>query len=549
MPAPSALRLRLSSCPTLLFALPRSHVPPPVPSSLPRFFSTTHSAATSSTAEPLISIASATISRQVPGSGVPRPIFRDLDWRVEEHQRWAVVGPVGSGKSSLGELLVGRHHVSPPESVAFPALEEEVMGGSQPFRLVSFKEDSGLFSYSKHYYQERYHWTDAWTDVSLRSFLEAGLPEGAGTQNRVEQVAKRMGIAGLLAMSFLKMSNGQVRRARIARAVLVGARVVVLDEPFMGLDPPNRLDVSSLLGSLTDPSASPPLHVLLLLRPQDPLPEWITHVLVLDAMRVAWRGERAGYVAAFPENHQDAAVTGRDASPVSISRARRESREQLPDVVKMENVRVSYSGVPILRDVDWSVKRGDRWALVGANGSGKSTLLSLITGDNPQSYANRISLFGVPRGSGESIWEIKTRIGLVSPEVHFYFHEPMPAERVVAMGLPAGTPKEEGEERVQRIMREFEQEHVKGRMWAHLSVGEQRVLLLMRSLISDPELIIWDEPFQGLDPSLVSLVNKWIERHLREDQTLIFVTHSEEEMPAVVDRRLRLDQGMVVEVV
>ncbi|KAJ3342029.1 hypothetical protein HDU93_003551 [Gonapodya sp. JEL0774] len=544
----------------------------------------------------IVSIAHATVSRHVVGSGKLRPIFTDLSWRVNLHDRWAVVGAVGSGKTSLGELLTGRHHVDPPDAVSFPALEKYIMTGAQPVRLVSFKEDSGLFSYSKHYYQERYHWTDSWNDITLRQYLDAS-GSTTNTSPSPAYAASTLDLTDLLDRSFLKLSNGQVRRARIARALVAGAKMVVMDEPFMGLDPTNRRDVASILGSLASPSPSrtpsasshpdrasstetimattPLLHLILLLRPQDPLPHWITHVLVLDRMRVAWQGDRDRYMEEYPGRHADGdghtdregrarvgvvAFAGRSGgartpwagtipapAPTAVA-----SADRAPDtehVVKLEKVNVSYGGTRILKNVDWTVTKGDRWALVGANGSGKSTLLSLITGDNPQSYSNRISLFGQPRGSGESIWEIKSRLGLVSPEVHFYFHEPIVAERVVAMGLPAGVDKEEGQKRVTKLMEEFGQQAVVGRRWDELSVGEQRLLLIMRSLVSNPELLIWDEPFQGLDPTLVSQINSWIESHLRPDQTLIFVTHSEDELPAVVDRKLRLDEGAVVEVV
>ena len=88
------------------------------------------------------------------------------------------------------------------------------------------------------------------------------------------------------------------------------------------------------------------------------------------------------------------------------------------EVVKLNKVSIRYGDRTILKELDWTVRRGEKWALSGENGAGKSTLLSLVCADNPQSYACDISLFGRKRGTGESIWEIKKHIGYVSPEMH-----------------------------------------------------------------------------------------------------------------------------------
>lgn len=171
----------------------------------------------------------------------------------------------------------------------------------------------------------------------------------------------------------------------------------------------------------------------------------------------------------------------------------------------MNRVNVSYQGHPILRDVDWTVRRGEKWALVGANGSGKSTLLSLICGDNPQAYANDIVLFDRRRGTGESIWDIKKRIGYVSPEMHTYYLEPIPCEEVVASGFfdSVGlyrrcTPEQTAAAR--EWLRLFDAEDLAGKPFTQISYGQQRLVLLARAFVKDPDLLVLDEPFHGWTP-------------------------------------------------
>jgi molybdate transport system ATP-binding protein len=214
-------------------------------------------------------------------------------------------------------------------------------------------------------------------------------------------------------------------------------------------------------------------------------------------------------------------------------------------------VNVAYGERAILRDVSWTVCAGERWALLGPNGSGKSTLLSLICADHPQAYRNDLRLFGRRRGSGESIWDIKRRIGLASPELHLYFSEPLSAAQTAATGFfdvlayRPTTPEQDGA--VRELFDHFGVAALVGRPFARLSTGEQRLVLLIRALVKRPPALILDEPFQGLDAALIERLRAWLDERLLPDQTLIFVSHHAEEIPRTVNRRLRLEEGRVVE--
>ena len=219
------------------------------------------------------------------------------------------------------------------------------------------------------------------------------------------------------------------------------------------------------------------------------------------------------------------------------------------EVVKLNGVSIRYDDRTILKELDWTVMRGEKWALSGENGAGKSTLLSLVCADNPQSYACDISLFGRKRGTGESIWEIKKHIGYVSPEMHRAYLKNLPAIEIVASGLhdSIGLYKRPHAEQMSVCewwMDIFGIAALKDKPFLQLSCGEQRLALLARAFVKDPELLILDEPLHGLDTYNRRRVKKIIEAFChRRDKTMIMVTHYENELPQTITNRLFLKRN------
>jgi len=209
-------------------------------------------------------------------------------------------------------------------------------------------------------------------------------------------------------------------------------------------------------------------------------------------------------------------------------------------LIALHDVTLRYGSHTIFEHLSWDVKRGERWALHGRNGSGKSALLGLICADNPQSYACNISLFGCRRGTGESIWDIKRRIGYVSPEMHRAYMKDLPAIEIVASGLHDSIglyvrPRPEQIGTCMDWMRVFGIEALAERTFMTLSSGEQRLVLLVRAFVKDPELLILDEPFHGLDTGRREQVRAIIDDFcMRPNKTLVMVTHYPEELPSCI---------------
>lgn len=216
------------------------------------------------------------------------------------------------------------------------------------------------------------------------------------------------------------------------------------------------------------------------------------------------------------------------------------------EVISMRDVMVRYGERIILKGLNWQVMNGQRWALGGQNGAGKSTLLSLVCADNPQSYASDISLFGYKRGSGESIWDIKKHIGYVSPEMHRAYMRPLPAISIVASGLKDSIglytkPKPEEMDICRLWMHIFGLDGKEQTSFLKLSSGEQRLVLLARAFVKDPQLLILDEPLHGLDNDNRQKVKDVIETFCsRKNKTLVMVTHYQEELPPCITHHLKL---------
>jgi len=232
------------------------------------------------------------------------------------------------------------------------------------------------------------------------------------------------------------------------------------------------------------------------------------------------------------------------------SKTRKNSSEgAAEELVRLRNATVRYGAATILSGINWTIRAGESWALLGPNGSGKTTLLSLILGDNPQAYINDVVIFGKQRGNGESIWEIKKFIGWVSPELHVHFNDSATCLEVVESGFhdsiglfePA-TPRQRAAAR--RWLREFQLLQFANEPLFALSAGLQRMVLLARALVKNPRLLILDEPCQGLDGAHRDFFVREVDATLCSGSvTAIYVTHRPEEIPRSIKRILRLSHG------
>jgi len=255
-------------------------------------------------------------------------------------------------------------------------------------------------------------------------------------------------------------------------------------------------------------------------------------VLIPSQMERLYVTEFATYLS-LPTSEESSKSTADTASEILIA---------------MNNVTVKYGRTTALDKVNWTMRTGQNWAILGPNGCGKTTLLNLITTDNLQAYANEIYLFGKRRGSGESIWDIKERIGMMSSEFQIRYRKPLSAFEVVLSGFfdSVGlfrTASPEQEQTADQWIAILGIADKSTKTFNQLSYGEQRMVLLARAMVKMPQLLILDEPYQGLDRTnrrrLLDAVDL-IGHH--RGTNILYVTHYADEIPASMTHMLQFEE-------
>lgn len=200
-------------------------------------------------------------------------------------------------------------------------------------------------------------------------------------------------------------------------------------------------------------------------------------------------------------------------------------------LIKMENVSVSYDDRKILDNISWTIKQGEFWQLIGPNGSGKSTILSLITGDNPKGFGQNLFLFGRKKGTGESVWDIKKQIGIFTTSMTDLFQKGHTLEEMILSGFFDSIglyiePTTHQKQIVSQWLEVIEMTHLRKKRFIDLSIGQQRVGLIVRAVLKHPPLLILDEPVEGLDDENVDMVIHLINTIKQETNvSILYVSH------------------------
>ena len=471
-----------------------------------------------------------------------------VNFSLDEGENMAIVGPNGGGKSMLVDIIIGRHpllHHDPAYDFS-PSTKPLV---ADNIKYVTFRDAYGGDNDRTYYLQQR--WNQQEIDPSTPT-VEARLEKafamtGDDTPQR-RALQKRLytlfNITPSLGKYIISLSSGELRKLKLTEVLLAAPRVLIMDNPFIGLDAETRAQLRSLLGTLASELS---LQVVLVLAKSDDIPPFISHVVEVAHMTVQPKVTLADYLA--NQQPEPARVLSEEKAQAILSLPHKNHELHSHEVVRMNDVQIRYGERTILNGLSWTVLDGEHWVLGGQNGAGKSTLLSLVCADNPQSYACDISLFGMARGSGESIWDIKRHIGYVSPEMHRAYQRDMPAIQIVASGLKDSIglyvrPNAEEYDICRFWMGIFGLEGLEDRTFLKLSSGQQRLVLLARAFVKDPELLILDEPLHGLDNCNRRLAKDVIETFCqRSNKTLMMVSHYEDEYPACIDHRLYLKRN------
>ncbi len=474
-----------------------------------------------------------------------RRMAQPVDLCIADGEQLAIVGDNASGKSRLVDIITGK----------YPLLMNEVEYDFTPsphrmvyenIKYITFRDSYGE-SDGMYYYQQRWNQHDIDEQTpTVGDLLQEVYGALEQPNEELRDILYRMfHLEEMLDRHIISLSSGELRKFQLTKHLMSGPRVLIIDNPFIGLDAQTRDLLKELLAALAQHTK---ILIILVLSKTDDIPDFITHVLPVEGLAAGEKIRRQDYVRA---------VLPQPALPDELRQWIKElpakDLAQVPfyprhggEILKFNGVSLRYGSRTILRDVEWTVNEGERWALSGENGAGKSALLSLVCADNPQGYACDFELFGHKRGTGESIWQIKRHIGYVSPEMHRAYLKDLPALHIVASGLNDTVGlycklKDEHRDICLQWMAVFGIEHLAERTFLQLSSGEQRLCLLARAFVKDPELLILDEPLHGLDNANRARVKAIIEAFCeRKNKTLVFVTHYQEELPQCITHSLYL---------
>ncbi len=443
----------------------------------------------------------------------------------------AVVGRNGSGKTQYIDQL--RKKLA-----------------SDRVRYIAFTDSYGVNVDGQYYLQLRWnqhdidHETPTVGDLLEKAYHLAG----EDTEER-RQLQKHLydmfHMEEFLDKYIITLSSGELRKFQLTKTLFANPKLLIMDNPFIGLDAETRDQLKSLLKMLTEQRD---IEIMLVLSKTDDIPEFVGKVIDITGNETKEYNKVEDYYS-----HQTAVpahVLSEEKRQAILNLPYHDNDYDCKRVVDMHQVSIRYGKRTILKELDWTVMNGERWALSGQNGSGKSTLLSLVCADNPQSYACDITLFDRPRGSGESIWDIKKHIGYVSPEMHRSYKRDLPAIRIVASGLMDSiglyaVPNEQDYDKCRWWMDIFGIGDLAERRFMQLSSGEQRLVLLARAFVKDPQLLILDEPLHGLDLWNRRLTKDVIETFCqRRNKTMIMVTHYVTELPQGITNKLFLARNL-----
>ncbi len=450
-------------------------------------------------------------------------LLHDIHLQLKKSDVLGIIGPNESGKTVLAKAIAGELPVSGEGFDDGVFLKK---------RFVPFHSSLSLANGHAVYRQQRWNKID--TGLLPRVSDELQKCEDTGL---AFSLLKTFGLGDLVDSFVINLSNGEQRKLELVRALEAKPDLLVLDNAYTGLDSAARQLLTHMLEILIEQGQT----------------------LVMTGLELSDFPPSANRFVVLNAGHLQSRFLNGEVKTETMQRTelRHEyhpdwTNSDYKELVYLRNVSLQYGDRKILDRIDWIINSGERWALSGPNGSGKTSLLNLIFGDNPKAYGCNIRLFGKLKGTGESIWDIKARIGFVSPELHQYLPQNQSVIDVICSGFTEAegtfkTPTGYQRDVARRWLKTLNYDTIGGRLFGELSTSSQRIVLLLRTLVKNPPLLILDEPFQGLDAAHIRLLKDLLNRIAAESNcAMIFVTHIPREIPECFTLHLKLKEGLVV---
>lgn len=458
-------------------------------------------------------------------------VLDNLCWSIQRGQNYLLGGKSGSGKTTLAKAIAGLIPTNGEVEINFDSsltLPAKVVYISNWFQFTNLEGDRNF------YYQQRYNHHQGHDTLTVKAELEHFAEKENLNFSGIENRIKDFGFENVQDSQLIELSSGEHKKLQLIRGLWAQPQLIIIDEPYTGLDKNSRTVLNNWLDELVAAGTQ-----IILITNDTKLPKSINcYAHIVDGQI-----EQVSDISdiALDQNRQKKEL------PTFLKVIPTTSYET---VAELKNIFVRYGEKQVLKDVSWTVNVGEKWLLQGPNGSGKSTLLSLINGDHPQAYGHDLSLFGNKRGSGESIWDIKQKIGIISPEMHWYFDQNATVWHTIASGFYDSIGwfidvKFTEKQQIEELMEFFDLTEYKNQLLHTLPLGKQRLAMLARTIIKNPPLLVLDEPCQGLDIEQAKYFNDVVDELAVHGKTLIYVGHYESQLPACIEHKIVLEKGEV----
>ena len=494
------------------------------------------------------------------------PVYpkRIRHFEILPNEKWVIWGP---GKGKFLDVLNNKYICEPPLSLRFgflkessnilPRIEQVAFKGVMPTAHLSARYE---------YFKDDY-------DQTCKQFIFDKASGSNAVSYKVETnnrqinmelynaLVENLNLSSLQDRWVMGLSNGQMRRARLARSILKEPDLLLIDDPFLGLDPAATATISQFLAKYDSIEVSGGCPIVIGLRYQDTIPAWCTHICCVDEKNgILFEGPIEKLQSKMDETRSRALKELEQLKKASNSKEdisindlicihpmygkKEHEIIKMPHLIELDGLSVSYKGEAVLENLHWKVQPGSKWHIRGDNGSGKSTLLSLLTAEHPQSWNSRVIDNGVPRRTGKTnYFDLNSKIGMSSPELHAIFLKNAGGRLNIRESVATGYHDASSNnylpiwKRLDKNSQEIVNMYLKyfgldkdadSVLFEQLSVSDQKLVLFVRSLIKMPQILILDEAFSGMEVEPMMRCHEFLEEW---PGTVLVVAHVAEETP------------------
>ena len=452
-------------------------------------------------------------------------ILSDISWRLNQDENWLILGSNGSGKTSFLKLARGDLWPAAGSRLySFDGKPQESPVGIK--KLIALVSPEMQDAYIK----------NSW-DITAEEIIHTGfrdtiwLFETPSPEQIIiaDNIMNQLNIESLRKKSMLQLSSGEAKRVLIARAIISSPRVLMLDEVSNDLDADSR---KSLILTI-DNIAKSGTQIIYSTHMTEDMPDSITNALLLSRGRIKMQGDKKTVLSAYDQDNQNHAIdninnfNGTKKYPAPYCRTDRSP------LIEMIDINVFINDQHILHNINWRINHGEHWLITGKNGAGKSTLLKLILAELHPASGGRLSRSGF--SDDESVWQIREKIGYISSSLQGCYDWDLTAEEVVLSGIFSSIglydeASAEQKETALKWMNILQIDDLRQRRLFALSYGEARKVLLARAMVNSPDMLLLDEPCNGLDSTARRDFLMLVEKLAQLGTTILMATHHKNEI-------------------